>query len=95
MARDRRTSHNPEDEPDAEPEPLNPYAAFAAAFLQRVVWDAMGRIITGGGRGDNRVQVKREAQEFLADMPAMEFWVELTGCEAEKVLPTLYKEARL
>jgi hypothetical protein len=93
MARRKRTSHNPEDEPDAEPEPLSPYAALAAAFLQRVVWDAKGKEITGSGMARDMPKVEYEARQFLEDEAAVEWWIELTGCESEKVLPTLYKEA--
>jgi hypothetical protein len=93
MARRKATIHNPEDDAYTEEEPLDPYAAFAAAFLQRVVRDAGGMIERGVGR-HYRYKVKYEAQQFLADDKAVEFWIEMTGCDSEKVFSILREGQR-
>lgn len=86
MAHRKRASDNPEDAP--EPETLDPYCALAAAFLQRVVWDAKGKLITGGGVRDIH-NVQYQARLFLEDEAAMEWWIEITGCNSDMVLPAL------
>lgn len=71
----------------------DPYRLLAAAVLQRAVWDARGFVQNSGCIHEGN-SVQGDAQRFIADDAAVNFWIELYGADGERILPILRHAAK-
>ena len=72
--------------------PSDPYVALAAAFLQRVLFDARGNT-SYNGQGQTRSVIQRQALDYLFHEDEMlSWWISATGADPDTVIRALRKD---